>query len=320
VRQALPDEGREFGNIVAEALAQAGGVDIARGAAADPGSRLALLPVLGGLGVFDIDVRAGLVELTAAAKACQAAGSVALPYPVAGRLCGPVADGAPGVVLVDPDNALADHGDLMAGWTAITTDHRRATVTGAQGSRGAVIAPFARSLELGSWRTADQAAVTYLLVLEAFGVLGSLQSALQLAVEHTQHRAQFGKPIAQFQVIQFYIADSFVEVVGLEELCAETVRRVAEGCGAMGTGAGLADALGLYAAAQEAADSVLRIAHQMHGAVGFCDEHDLSWFSRYSQTLRRSPLGRSGTLSWLASVIDEVGFDSLFPVIGRVHD
>ena len=40
---------------------------------------------------------------------------------------------------------------------------------------------------------------------------------------------------------------------------------------------------------------VFRVCHQLHGAVGFCDETTLSWLSRYSQPLRRLPFGLSAT-------------------------
>ena len=56
----------------------------------------------------------------------------------------------------------------------------------------------------------------------------------------------------------------------------------------------LADALALRLAAIEAADTVFRISHQLHGAMGFCDESTLSWISRYSQPLRRLPWGVAG--------------------------
>ena len=39
--------------------------------------------------------------------------------------------------------------------------------------------------------------------------------------------------------------------------------------------------------------SCFRVTHQLHGAIGFCDETMLSWLSRYSQPLRRLPLGLS---------------------------
>ena len=45
------------------------------------------------------------------------------------------------------------------------------------------------------------------------------------------------------------------------------------------------DALALRLAALEAAEVVFRVCHQLHGAVGFCDETTLSWLSRYSQPL-----------------------------------
>ena len=57
----------------------------------------------------------------------------------------------------------------------------------------------------------------------------------------------------------------------------------------------LDDALALRLAAIEAAEVVFRVAHQLHGAIGFCDETPLSWLSRYSQPLRRLPLGLSAT-------------------------
>ena len=52
----------------------------------------------------------------------------------------------------------------------------------------------------------------------------------------------------------------------------------------------LDDALALRLAALEAAEVVFRVTHQLHGAIGFCDETTLSWLSRYSQPLRRLPL------------------------------
>ena len=46
---------------------------------------------------------------------------------------------------------------------------------------------------------------------------------------------------------------------------------------------GMSDALALRMSAIEAAEIVFRVCHQLHGAVGFCDETTLSWLSRYSQ-------------------------------------
>ena len=69
----------------------------------------------------------------------------------------------------------------------------------------------------------------------------------------------------------------------------------------------LDDALALRMAAIEAADVVFRVCHQLHGAVGFCDETTLSWLSRYSQPLRRLPFGLSATRDQLTRIAGRRG-------------
>jgi alkylation response protein AidB-like acyl-CoA dehydrogenase len=72
------------------------------------------------------------------------------------------------------------------------------------------------------------------------------------------------------------------------------------------------DALALRVAAIEAAETVFRIAHQLHGAIGFCDESPLSWLSRYSQPLRRLPLGLSASRDELTRRVGRRGLSGLF--------
>ena len=74
----------------------------------------------------------------------------------------------------------------------------------------------------------------------------------------------------------------------------------------------MADALALRLAALEAADTVLRVSHQLHGAMGFCDESTLSWISRYSQPIRQLPWGLSGTIDQLARLAGREGIAGLF--------
>ena len=72
------------------------------------------------------------------------------------------------------------------------------------------------------------------------------------------------------------------------------------------------DALALRLAALEAAEVVFRVCHQLHGAVGFCDETTLSWLSRYSQPLRRLPFGLSATRQQLTQRVGRRGLTGLF--------
>jgi hypothetical protein len=57
---------------------------------------------------------------------------------------------------------------------------------------------------------------------------------------------------------------------------------------------------------------VLRTSHQLHGAVGFCDEHDLSVLTRHAQPLLRLPFGLEATTERLIGATAALGFESLF--------
>ena len=91
-------------------------------------------------------------------------------------------------------------------------------------------------------------------------------------------RQQFGQPLAAFQGVQFQLTDAEVERAGLEELAKYALWSIEAGRPEAAD-----DALALRLAAIEAAEIVFRVAHQLHGAIGFCDETTLSWLSRYSR-------------------------------------
>jgi len=309
MRVELPGEGIEFGRGLAAALRKAGGVDLARAAHRDPGSRESVvLPILEGSGVLELDARDGLDELTAIAAACRAAGSVALPYPLAGRLAGALAD-APGVAVVSAEAPAADHADLMTGWTAITPEGSRAAIAGPAATRSAVSSRFAGGLVVGPWSAGDPAPAVLLMLLQGWSVLGSLDHALSLTIRHSRDRVQFGHPISEYQGIQFQLADAFVELSALEVTCEDALSAYAANAASA-----VVDVLALRVATLEAAQKVLGVCHQVHGAIGFTDEHDLSWLTRYGHLVRRSPLGASGTLALLTAEIERGGFRSLFPV------
>jgi hypothetical protein len=74
----------------------------------------------------------------------------------------------------------------------------------------------------------------------------------------------------------------------------------------------LNDALGLRLAGLEAAEVVLRVAHQVHGAIGFCDETEVSWLSRSVEPLRRLPFGVSQTATILGERLGSQPLSGLF--------
>ena len=118
-----------------------------------------------------------------------------------------------------------------------------------------------------------------------------LDRALELTIAHVSLRKQFGQPLSSFQGVQFQLTDAEVERSGVEILAKYALWSV---------GTGRARSARRRARAADGGASrpprwCSGSCHQLHGAVGFCDETTLSWLSRYSQPLRRLPLGLSAT-------------------------
>ena len=130
-----------------------------------------------------------------------------------------------------------------------------------------------------------------------------LEHAVDDTVTYTREREQFGRRLIAFQGVGFQLADMAVAVEGLAELAKYTLWRLATA-----GEAAIVDAVALRAAAQSAAGTVLRGAHQLHGAMGFTDEVDVSWLSRASQMVRRLPEGAHARAGRLLSLIEADGW------------
>ena len=311
----LSEEAQEYGRQAQRALEGAGGDLLAERAEADPASRAALVePVLAELGAWDLDPRGSTDELEAAAALCRSAGWWAAPYPVAERLCRPTdldVEVAGLVVVADrnPAGAVAGLDDGVGRWVAVDLAGRRSWATPAPSPS---LAPsrhdaFVLPLELEPLDDAGAGDVALGLVLPCWTLLGMLDRALDLAGRHVQEREQFGQPLAGFQSVQFQLTDAEVERAGVEMLARYAVWSIEAA-----RPEAVDDALALRLAAVEAAEIVFRVAHQLHGAGGFCDETTVSWLSRYSQPLRRLPFGRSDTQDRLAGALGRTGLTGLF--------
>ena len=105
-------------------------------------------------------------------------------------------------------------------------------------------------------------------LLRAVQIAGALERVLQLTVRYADDRRQFGQPLRKFQAIGHLLA----------ELAAETVA-----ARAAADAAAEDPQLWKIAAAKircgEAAGRAATIAHQVHGAIGFTDEHVLHHFT-----------------------------------------
>ncbi len=102
---------------------------------------------------------------------------------------------------------------------------------------------------------------------------GALQAALDLSVEYTRQRQQFGKPLASFQAIQQQLA-VFAEETAAANMAVAAAFRAAD----------RDDAWFEIACAKLRANQAARvstgIAHQVHGAMGFTAEYRLQHLTR----------------------------------------
>ena len=99
-----------------------------------------------------------------------------------------------------------------------------------------------------------------------------MRRALDLTVRYAGERQQFGRSLSNFQAVQQQVAELAAETAAVRAAADAAVARCAAGFD--GEGAWLAVAAAKVQAARGATVAA-RIAHQVHGAIGFTDEHAL---------------------------------------------
>jgi len=315
----LSEEAAEYGRQARRALEAAGGDLLVQLAEQEPRRREAIVaPVLGELGAWDLDPRGGGAELEAAAALCRSAGYWAVAYPVAERLCRPVEPVGPAGLDVDGLIVAADAvpaaavAHLGLRWATVTLAGRRGLAVARPAEEPPRESAFVARLDVhpldGECDGDGTRDAALGLVLPCWTLLGMLDRVLELTLAHVRTRKQFGQPLAAFQGVQFQLTEAEVERGGAEILATYALWSLA-----VSPADALDDALALRLAAVEAAEVVFRVAHQLHGAIGFCDETPLSWLSRYSQPLRRLPFGRSATRAALTEKLGRRGLYSTGP-------
>ncbi|TRW88388.1 acyl-CoA dehydrogenase [Mycolicibacterium sp. 018/SC-01/001] len=127
-------------------------------------------------------------------------------------------------------------------------------------------------------------------LVRAVQICAALDSALELSVEHTTTRIQFGRPLAKFQAVQHLVSDIACEAA-LARSATEAALSVAVASDWTAPNLDF-----LVAAARSCAGHatsvVVRNAHQVHGAIGTTIEHRLhhltraalAWRSEYGTT------------------------------------
>ncbi|HZZ46988.1 MAG TPA: acyl-CoA dehydrogenase family protein [Pseudonocardia sp.] len=123
--------------------------------------------------------------------------------------------------------------------------------------------------------------------LEAFGaaascaeMIGGAQRVLDMTVEYSGQREQFGRAIGSFQAVQHHCADMAVDVLGARFIGYEAIWRLAEGVDS-------AEEIALTVAAakawvSEAYERVCARGQQVHGAIGYTAEHDIHLYTTHA--------------------------------------
>jgi acyl-CoA dehydrogenase len=146
----------------------------------------------------------------------------------------------------------------------------------------------------------------------AVQLAAALEQVLAWTVQYAGERQQFGRPLGRFQAIQMELAEMAGEVTAVTALTDAAVQAVERGenvvlaCAAAKVRAGAA------------VEVVARLAHQVHGAIGFTQEHKLHHLTKRLWAWRDEA---GSELAWsrvLGAGVLAGGADGLWPALTRL--
>jgi hypothetical protein len=110
-------------------------------------------------------------------------------------------------------------------------------------------------------------------LLNAAAITGALDKILELTLSYANARVQFGRPIGQFQAVQQMITRISSETVAASVAVREAARMLGSAHGSFAVATA-------KAFAGEIAGTLPSLAHQVHGAIGYCEEYALHRLTR----------------------------------------
>ena len=113
-------------------------------------------------------------------------------------------------------------------------------------------------------------------LMQAAELTGAARQVLADSVAYLNTRQQFGKPLASFQALQHRLVDAVMQV----ELAANSLLNALNGLAHADNVATRAAASRVKARAARAGLEAARLAVQLHGAIGYTDECDVSLYFR----------------------------------------
>lgn len=110
-------------------------------------------------------------------------------------------------------------------------------------------------------------------LVRSLATAGAMETILKMSVEYANDRVQFGRPIGKFQAIQQYLA-----TMAGETAASRTAAEMA--ADSYDTPAFALTVAAAKIRAGDAAETVGALAHQVHGAIGYTQEHALHHFTK----------------------------------------
>ncbi|GGO86739.1 acyl-CoA dehydrogenase family protein [Wenjunlia tyrosinilytica] len=111
-------------------------------------------------------------------------------------------------------------------------------------------------------------------------LLGAALRMLELAVAHTGAREQFGRPVGSFQAVKHHLADVLMAIEFARPVVLRAAHSFDRGLPSWARDASMAKVF-----ASDAAERAARSCLQVHGAIGYTEEHGLARLMRRSWTL-----------------------------------
>lgn len=130
-----------------------------------------------------------------------------------------------------------------------------------------------------SSRSAVEALTDLALIALSAELLGVMEGAQELTFEYLRVRKQFGKPIGSFQALQHKAVDIYIKT--------ETVRSLLYQVAAANDPYRIDPKLAVAVKAKASEDAlvVTQTCIQLHGAIGFTDEHDIGLYLKRAMLL-----------------------------------
>jgi acyl-CoA dehydrogenase len=204
---------------------------------------------------------------------------------------------------VGPVLALADVGGLHAGSAAnLAGEPRGALLLDGVVASGALLTP-----------AQAQALRARFALARAVQLGAALEQVLAWTVQYAGERHQFGRPLGKFQAIQMELAEMAGEVTAVTAVTDAAVQALERESRDVVLAAAAAKVR-----AGAAVEVVARLAHQVHGAIGFTQEHTLHHLTRRLWSWRDEA---GSELAWapvLAAGLLADGPDGLWPALTRV--